>query len=153
MRFFIVKKSWIVTVLLCFIIALGGWYVVNIGMIPVTGKAVEENTLTYHMITSEFTTTLADGKEIEAYRFDPGTITVPKGKEITLKLYGVNGSEHPFTIEGTDISGVIKKGEETVINTSFNKPGVYQIICTTHSHHDSQGHHELPPMIAYIYVY
>ncbi|WP_078380382.1 cupredoxin domain-containing protein [Sutcliffiella halmapala] len=153
MRFFIVKKSWIVTVMLCFIVALGGWYIVNVGIIPTTGKPTQENKLTYHMITSEFKTTLADGTEIEAYRFDPGTITVPKGKDITISIIGVNGSEHPYTIEGTDISGVIKKGEETIINTRFDKPGVYQIICTTHSDHASHSHHKTPPMIAYIYVY
>ncbi|WP_223699866.1 cupredoxin domain-containing protein [Sutcliffiella deserti] len=150
MRFYILKKSVVKIVFFCTLIALGGWYIVNVGAIPTTGKPLEENKLVFHMITSEFKTTLTDGTEIEAYRFDPGTITVPKGKDITLSIFGVNGSDHPFTIEGTDISGVVKKGEVTLINTRFDKPGVYQLICTTHSNHNGQ---HSPPMVAYIYVY
>ncbi|MGD6789683.1 cupredoxin domain-containing protein [Sutcliffiella horikoshii] len=145
-----IKKSFLITVVLCIIAGLGGWYVVNKGGVPTTGKPSEEENLVFNMITSEFKTKLDDGTEIEAYRFDPGTITVPKGKEITLSIFGVNGSEHPYSIEGTDINGVIKKGEETLINVSFDKAGVYKLICSTHSHHN--GHHS-PPMVAYIYVY
>ncbi|MGD6775047.1 cupredoxin domain-containing protein [Sutcliffiella horikoshii] len=150
MKFFVIKKSFLITVVLCIIAGLGGWYVVNKGVVPTTGKPSEEENLVFNMITSEFKTKLDDGTEIEAYRFDPGTITVPKGKEITLSIFGVNGSEHPYSIEGTDINGVIKKGEETLINVSFDKAGVYKLICSTHSHHN--GHHS-PPMVAYIYVY
>ncbi|MGD6779504.1 cupredoxin domain-containing protein [Sutcliffiella horikoshii] len=150
MKFFVIKKSFLITVVLCIIAGLGGWYVVNKGGVPTTGKPSEEENLVFNMITSEFKTKLDDGTEIEAYRFDPGTITVPKGKEITLSIFGVNGSEHPYSIEGTDINGVIKKGEETLINVSFDKAGVYKLICSTHSHHN--GHHS-PPMVAYIYVY
>ncbi|WP_010199400.1 cupredoxin domain-containing protein [Bacillus sp. m3-13] len=150
MKFFVIKKSFLITVVLCIIAGLGGWYVVNNGVVPTTGKPSEEENLVFNMITSEFKTKLDDGTEIEAYRFDPGTITVPKGKEITLSIFGVNGSEHPYSIEGTDINGVIKKGEETLINVSFDKAGVYKLICSTHSHHN--GHHS-PPMVAYIYVY
>ncbi|MBM7619287.1 plastocyanin [Bacillus tianshenii] len=153
MKFLIVKKSWIITVFLFFIVALGGWYIVNIGVIPTTGKPAQDDQYIYHMITSEFKTTLADGSEMEAYRFDPGTLTVPKGKEVTISVIGVNGSEHPFTIEGTDISGVIKKGEETLITTTFDKPGVYQLVCTTHTNHEHHANQKIPPMIAYIYVY
>ncbi|TYS62589.1 hypothetical protein FZC76_20345 [Sutcliffiella horikoshii] len=150
MRFFVIKKSFLITIVLCIIAGLGGWYVVNKGVVPTTGKPSEEEKLVYNMITSEFTTKLDDGTEIEAYRFDPGTITVPKGKVITLSIFGVNGSEHPYSIEGTDINGVIKKGEETLIDVKFDKAGVYKLICSTHSHHN--GHHS-PPMVAYIYVY
>jgi plastocyanin len=147
---FVLKRSILVFIALCFFTAIGGWYVVNKGVIPATGKPQEEKKLVFHMITAEFKTKLEDGTEVEAYRFDPGTITVPKGKDITISIFGVNGSEHPFTIEGTDINGVIKKGEETLINTRFDQPGVYQLICSSHSHHNGQ---HSPPMIAYIYVY
>ncbi|QFT89176.1 hypothetical protein FIU87_11005 [Bacillus sp. THAF10] len=149
MKFYVIKKNVIVTTILCIISAFGGWYVVNNGVVPTTGKAQEEE-LIFHMITSEFKAKMEDGTEMEAYRFDPGTITVPKGKDITISIFGVNGHEHPFTIEGTDVNGVIKKGEETLIQTRFDKAGVYKLICSTHSH--SNGHHA-PPMIAYIYVY
>ena len=62
-------------------------------------------------------------------------------------IYGVNGVEHPFNIEGTDISGVVKKGEETVIPLHFTKEGTYRLICHTHQSTEHNG-----PMIAYIIV-
>ncbi|KMJ59549.1 hypothetical protein AB685_01330 [Bacillus sp. LL01] len=150
MRFFVIKKSFLLLVALCILVGFGGWFVVNKGVVPTIGKPQEGEKLLFHMITSEFKTELEDGTELEAYRFDPGTITVPRGKDVTLSIFGVNGSEHPYSIEGTDVSGVIKKGEETLINARFDQPGVYKLICSTHSQH--KGHHS-PPMVAYIYVY
>lgn len=150
MRFFVVRKSFLIVIALCILTGFGGWFIVNKGVIPTIGKPPAEEKQVFNMITSEFKTKLDDGTEIEAYRFDPGTITVPRGKEITLSIFGVNGSEHPYSIEGTDVTGIIKKGEETLIDVQFDKAGVYKLICSTHSNHD--GHHS-PPMVAYIYVY
>lgn len=55
--------------------------------------------------------------------------------------------EHPYIIEGTDIKGVVKKAEETVVPLQFNKQGVYRLVCLTHPDKDNSG-----PMIAYIVV-
>ncbi len=101
----------------------------------------------YHMVTGEFKSKLPNGKEIEAYRWDPGTIVISKGEKVNLIIYGVNGAEHPFIIEGTDIKGVVKKGEETVIPLHFTKEGTYRLICYTHKTKEQNG-----PMIAYIVV-
>lgn len=101
----------------------------------------------YHMVTGEFKSMTADGKTIEAYRFDPGTIYVKKGEHVQLRIYGVNGDSHPFFIEGTDLSGVIQKGNETVISFAAKKKGIYRIICSTHQDTDHMG-----PMIGYIIV-
>ncbi len=100
-----------------------------------------------NMVTGEFKAQTADGKEIEAYRFDPGTIFVEKGEPVQLNIYGVNGKEHPFYIEGTDIKGTVKQGEETVVDATFDKEGIYRMICETHSDTSTDG-----PMIAYIVV-
>ncbi|MCU9601989.1 cupredoxin domain-containing protein [Caldibacillus kokeshiiformis] len=84
------------------------------------------------MITGEFVTETADGKKIEVYRFDPGTIYLKKGEEVDLKILGVNGDEHTFLIENTDIKGRIEKGKETIVPLQFDKPGTYRLICITH---------------------
>lgn len=55
--------------------------------------------------------------------------------------------EHPYIIEGTDIKGVVKKAEETVVPLQFDKEGVYRLVCLTHPDKDNSG-----PMIAYIVV-
>ncbi|WP_181347829.1 hypothetical protein [Thalassobacillus sp. CUG 92003] len=100
-----------------------------------------------NLVTGEFKAKTADGKEIEAYRWDPGTIFVEKDEPFTLSIFGVNGKEHPFVIEGTDVKGVVKQGEETLIDLKFKKEGIYRLICTTHANIESNG-----PMIAYIVV-
>ncbi|RWZ59127.1 hypothetical protein EQV77_07380 [Halobacillus fulvus] len=99
------------------------------------------------MVTGEFKAQLPDAQEIEAYRWDPGTIFVEKDEKVQLNIYGVNGQEHPFYIEGTDVKGVVKQGKETLVDVSFDKEGVYRLICTTHPDKASNG-----PMIAYIVV-
>lgn len=103
--------------------------------------------LVIHMLAVEYKSKLDDGTEIEAYRWEPGTIFVPKAKDVTLNIFGVNGKSHPFKIEGTDVSGVVKKGEQTNVQLRFDKAGVYRIICTAHETRAQNG-----PMIGYIVV-
>lgn len=101
---------------------------------------------TIHMVTGEFKTTV-DGKEIEAYVWHPGTISVNKGETVHLVIRGVNGESHPFFIEGTDIKGEVLKDRETRVTFKADKEGTYRLICLTHPDKDHEG-----PMIAYIVV-
>lgn len=102
---------------------------------------------TIHMVTGEFKATTKGGEEIEAYRWDPGTVFVEKGEQIKLSIYGINGESHPFIIEGLNIKGEVKKGEETIVTFDANEEGIYRIICLTHPDKDHNG-----PMIGYIVV-
>ena len=74
---------------------------------------------------------MKDGKEMEAYRWDPGTIFLKRGKS-KISIYGINGEEHPFYIEGTNIKGTVKKGEEIVVPLQFDQSGTFRLICETH---------------------
>ncbi|PYI51663.1 hypothetical protein DLM86_24640 [Paenibacillus flagellatus] len=111
----------------------------------VSGTAVTERTV--HLVTGEFKSTTEDGKEIEAYRWDPGTVYVNKGEKVKLSILGVNGASHPFIIEGLGIKGEVKKGRETVVSFKADKEGIYRIICLTHPDMAQNG-----PMIGYIVV-
>jgi plastocyanin len=102
---------------------------------------------TIHMVTGEFSTKTADGKEIEAYRWDPGTLVVQKGETINLSIYGVNGDVHPFIIEGLNVKGEVRKGKETTVSFTAHKEGTYRIICLTHPDIAHKG-----PMVGYIIV-
>ncbi|SEC57624.1 cupredoxin domain-containing protein [Paenibacillus sp. GP183] len=102
---------------------------------------------TIHMVTGEFASKTADGKSIEVYRLDPGTIVVHKGEKINLSIFGVNGDSHPFIIEGLNVKGEVKKGKETVVSFTAQKAGIYRIICTAHPDIAHNG-----PMVAYIVV-
>lgn len=146
MRFIIIKRKWLFVVLAGLLV--GSLYYFNQEALPTFQNSQEApKEIVINMVTGEFTSTTPDGKKIEAYRWDPGTIVIPKGEDVTLSIYGVNGKEHPFYIEGTDIKGVVKKGEETVIPLYFKEEGTYRLICDTHTHND----HGVP-MIAYIVV-
>lgn len=147
MRFVFIRKKWLFFVVAA--ILMGSLYFFTNEAAPTFQSSQTSNqNKTFNMITAEFSTTTADGKKIEAYRWDPGTIVIPKNQDVTLKIFGVNGDEHPFYIEGTNIKGTVKKGEETVIPIHFKEEGTYRLVCDTHSH---EGHHSVP-MIAYIVV-
>lgn len=111
----------------------------------VTTKPIQERTI--EMVTGEFKSTSADGKVIETYRWDPGTIIVEKDQPVRLSIYGVNGTSHPFIIEGMDIKGEVKQGKQTIVTFTPTKEGTYRLICQTHSSIANGG-----PMIAYITV-
>lgn len=146
MKFIIIKRRWLFLVLAA--ILVGSLYFYTNDAIPTFENSQEKgNELVINMVTGEFTSTTSDGKKIEAYRFDPGTISIPNNQDVTLSIFGVNGNEHPFYIEGTDIQGTVKKGEETIVPLHFKEEGTYRLICDTHTHHDNGV-----PMIAYIVV-
>jgi plastocyanin len=151
MQFVVLKKGTFVLLLLFMITftAAAVWFFGTSGSVPASSREQNQNEQVreIHMVTGEFSTKTSDGKEIEAYRWDPGTVFVDKGEKVQLTILGVNGNEHPFMIEGTDIKGIVKKGEETTVPLQFHKEGIYRLICLTHSNKDKNG-----PMIAYIVV-
>ncbi|WP_042355424.1 cupredoxin domain-containing protein [Bacillus rubiinfantis] len=150
MKFFIFKKETFIFLLAIGIMltAVSAWFLLKAGDAAVfnqqdyNGKVRE-----IHMVTAEFKTTLKNGKQLEAYRWDPGTIFIEKGEKVHLYINGINGQNHPFHIEGTDIKGTVTKGEETMVPLQFNKEGTYRLICELHSSREHNG-----PMIAYIVV-
>jgi heme/copper-type cytochrome/quinol oxidase subunit 2 len=148
MHFFVLKRRTLYFIALIAFIAIVGsiWLSLKPDATPAIGGQ-NEQVREIHMVTGEFKSTMEDGKEIEAYRWDPGTIFLEKGEKVSLKILGVNGKEHPFIIEGTDIKGVVKKGKETVVPLQFDKEGTYRLICLTHPSAEHNG-----PMIAYIVV-
>jgi heme/copper-type cytochrome/quinol oxidase subunit 2 len=148
MNFFVIKKQTVLLIFLVFITAVSFsvWYMLKAADTVVFNQE-NSNIREIHLVTGEYKTKLSNGKEIEAYRWDPGTISIEKNEKVRLVIYGVNGESHPFHIEGTTIKGTIKKGQETVIPLKFKKEGTYRLICHAHPDKDHNG-----PMIAYIVV-
>ncbi|MDG5786020.1 hypothetical protein QA612_00860 [Evansella sp. AB-P1] len=152
MKFLVLKKKTILGFFVLGLALVSVWVSSNVFLkdVPAMTAEGEQNkgdVREIHMITTEFKTTTKDGKEIESYRWDPGTIFMEAGEKVDLIIYGVNGEEHPFIIEGTNIQGTVKKGEETKVSLQFEKEGVYRLICPKHADKDHNG-----PMIAYIVV-
>jgi heme/copper-type cytochrome/quinol oxidase subunit 2 len=71
--------------------------------------------------------------EVSSYRWDPGTIVVNQGDQVTLEIVGINGNEHPFTIEGYWLTGTVRRGQITRLTFIADKAGIFKIICRTHS--------------------
>ncbi|MNQ89598.1 cytochrome c oxidase subunit 2 [compost metagenome] len=146
-RVWIVKRKHVVQLAAALLLLLIGWLYMNRSTIlPTLAEPTAERTI--HMVVGEFKSTKADGKTIEAYRWDPGSVDVRKGEHIKLSIYGVNGESHPFFIEGLNISGEVKKGKETIVHFTANQAGTYRLICMTHT---DMGHNG--PMIGYIEVH
>lgn len=84
-----------------------------------------------------------DGKwETSTYRWDPGVIVVNQGDEVELKIFGVNGKEHPASIEGYVPSFKVMRGQLTTVSFKADKVGTFKIVCTAH----------LPSMEGYLMV-
>ncbi|KAB2330227.1 hypothetical protein F7731_20835 [Cytobacillus depressus] len=149
MPFLVLNKRTVIMFLIIFLTVASAsiWLLVKNDSVTVFNQDTTKTVREIHMVTGEFKAKLPNGKEIESYRWDPGTIFVHKGEKVNLVITGVNGAEHPFSIEGTDIKGIVKKGEETIVPLQIKKEGVYRLICHTHHGKEQNG-----PMIAYIVV-
>jgi len=153
MKLIIIKKRilWYCIIFMVILASAGGWYFINQENEVVFKQEDQAEKGTdirkIHLVTGEFSSELQDGTKLEAYRWDPGTIFLKTGEQVHLSILGINGKEHPFIIENTNIKGTVKKGEETIVPLQFQEKGIYRLICLTHA----DKHHE-GPMIAYIIV-
>jgi heme/copper-type cytochrome/quinol oxidase subunit 2 len=149
MRFYVIKKQYLFLGFILFIAAAAAafWVMERPDVTPASTSDSGKTPREIHLVTGEFKTVTDSGEEIESYRWDPGVIFLEKGEKVNLKIYGINGMEHPFSIEGTDIKGTVKKGEETLVPLELKEEGVYRLICLVHHDKNNNG-----PMIAYIVV-
>jgi len=98
----------------------------------------------YHIAIVEYEGRTADGKTYDVYRFDPGTLYVQHGQQVTLTFHGVHGTQHPFYIEGYNIQGTVGRGESKSVTFTADREGTFRIVCTAHN--------DPVPMIAYLVV-
>lgn len=141
------KKIQFYTILAVAVILAGayiGWQRSTAATAP---PAAGDNVRVIQLVTGEFTATSDNGKKLEAYRFDPGTVVVNKDEPVELRITGVNGQSHPFIIEGLGISAEVKKGKTTIVRFTPKEEGIYRIICETHVDPQSGG-----PMVGYLVV-
>lgn len=145
-KIFIVSKRQIqLFIVVAALIILTGVYLSWDRSKEVGGQAAEARVI--QLVTGEYKTETADGKELEVYRWDPGTIIVNKGEAIELQINGVNGNSHPFVVEGLGLRGEVTKGKTTIVRFTADKAGTYPILCLTHTDMHHSG-----PMVGYIVV-
>lgn len=140
------SKSWAILIGLCTLVAVIFYMAGNEAPSVQTVESGKQSVREIKMVTGEFKSESKSG-EIEAYRWDPGTVVVHEGDHVLLKIFGVNGESHPFEIRGLGIKGQVVKGKETVVEFQANRPGIYELVCFTHPTIEQNG-----PMIGYIVV-
>lgn len=148
-KFLVLKKDTLIFILVTafLLITISAWFLLKAGDAAVFNQTASKELREIHMVTVEYNAKTKDGKELEVYRWDPGTIKIDAGEKVNLYISGINGEEHPFYIEGTDIKGTVKKGEETLVSLQIDKEGTYRLICEVHGDRDHNG-----PMVADIIV-
>lgn len=136
------SKRWLTLIVLCAVVVFLGYKIGTQKSAQPAMSSSDPLVREIHMVTGEY-----KSGNIEAYRWDPGTIVVREGEEVVLKIYGVNGERHPFEIRGLDVKGEVVKGKETTVSFKTNKAGVYELVCLAHPDIQHNG-----PMIGYIVV-
>lgn len=76
--------------------------------------------------------------EVSSYFFSPSFAVVRQGDTVTLTVFVVNGDEHEVWITGPDGREVTPKmiwnrGREYEVSFVAEKPGAYQLTCSTHA--------------------
>ena len=71
--------------------------------------------------------------EVSTYLWAPSQIVVNEGDEVVLDFVGINGASHPTEIKGLGKTFTLKRGQVTRVEFKAEKPGVYPVVCTTHT--------------------
>ncbi|MBI4240323.1 MAG: hypothetical protein HY613_01290 [Candidatus Rokubacteria bacterium] len=76
--------------------------------------------------------------EVASYIFSPGFVVVRQGDTVKLTAFLVNGDEHEVWVTGPDGREVVAKrmwhrGREYELSFVAEKPGSYQLTCSSHA--------------------
>ena len=79
-----------------------------------------------------------DRWQVSTYMFAPGAMTVAKGDEVSLRVFGVNGDEHEVWVEapdGTKVTSahIMNRGREYNLSFTAELTGHYKLICGNHA--------------------
>lgn len=67
--------------------------------------------------------------------FDPTSVEVPKGQDVTIELTNDGDAPHTFTVPGTDAdTGTVDPGESATV--TLNVDSDTEFVCTIHAESD-----------------
>jgi heme/copper-type cytochrome/quinol oxidase subunit 2 len=137
----------VLLLLLALILGLAvSWLAFSLAPRGTSGLPVAD--VTFEMVTGEWKYTSPDGQTvIESYRWDPATLVVAKGSNVTLQIFGVNGSHHTIHIEALKVHAEVTRGQKTTAQFTADKKGIFPILCLDHPDSEHKG-----PMIGYLVV-
>lgn len=76
--------------------------------------------------------------EVASYMFNPAFVTLRQGDEVILNAFVVNGDEHEVWVTAPDGRIAVPKtmwhrGREYRLQFVADKPGTYQLVCSSHA--------------------
>ena len=71
------------------------------------------------------------------FKFSPTSIQVPVGQKISLTLNNTGSIEHDLTIPGLEFTLPARAGQSASGQLTFDKPGVFEFICSIPGHKDA----------------
>ncbi len=71
------------------------------------------------------------------FKFTPSTIQVPAGQKVTFTLDNRGVVEHDMTVQAVGFSVLAKPGQVATGEFTFDKPGVFDFICSIPGHKDA----------------
>jgi nitrosocyanin len=95
----------------------------------VSVAAAEPTALTFTVVNVEY-----EGTKI----WTPGTLVVPQGAKVTIKLVNnvpTEPNQHGFAIPAYSIAEVVTRGEPKTVQFTADKAGVFPITCHLHPAH------------------
>jgi plastocyanin len=71
--------------------------------------------------------------QVSAYMFEPSTVVVNQGDDVTLNFFGVNGKEHSIHIDKyIEHHFTMKRGDLVSKNFVASESGIFKIHCQEH---------------------
>ncbi len=110
-------------------------------------RTVLAESVSYQVLTNEIAAKQTDGSTTEVYRLDPAVYVAAEGDDVTLRIRGLKGHDHPLVLEGYNLHTVVHRNEVTTLHFKATKPGFFRIICTAHADANHEG-----PMEGYLLV-
>jgi nitrite reductase (NO-forming) len=71
------------------------------------------------------------------FKFSPTSLQVPAGQKISITLDNKGAVEHDLTIQSAGFTLLAKPGQSATKEFTFDKPGVFDFICSIPGHKDA----------------
>lgn len=108
----------------------------TIGFVAAVGLLLGAQTLPVHAQDMSFTVVNVEYEGAKLWV--PGTLVVPKGRKVKIKLINdvpSDPNQHGFAIPAYNVAEVVNRGEPKQVEFTADKPGVFPIICQLHPAH------------------
>lgn len=77
--------------------------------------------------------------ELDSYYFDPATLSLKQGEEVTLKLVNESQAPHTFTVGALGVDVMVPAGATKTVTVKPERSGQFPLVCRYHKDMGMQG--------------